>query len=256
MQERILSKGAVLLRRIAIVHQPCPILPARFWNNAVVLNMGSPRLRKSVSIGAKGKPVGVGSEVYHIMDKAGASMAIQGREPDPVARASGKLYHIANDFFVDAGTTIKAPLRGVVILNRQYDDEDGRSNLVILRHAVEIDGKPVVFDTLYDHLSDDSQRHLRMGQLIKKGAVFARVGTCAENGGVLPQVHFQIHLFPEDHKYSEACNEKGSLTKDEFFAGKENFHDIFPDPVLLFHLIAPWYERVVRRNKWPQPSSS
>jgi 4-aminobutyrate aminotransferase-like enzyme len=61
---------------------------------------------------------------------------------------------------------------------------------VILLHSA--DGR--TFFTLYGHLSLDSLDRLAVGQAVRRGEPFARVGTSDENGGWPPHVHFQVIL--------------------------------------------------------------
>ena len=50
------------------------------------------------------------------------------------------------------------------------------------------------FFTLYGHLSRETLRHIRVGQVIKRGEKFARIGALQENGGWPPHLHFQMIL--------------------------------------------------------------
>jgi 4-aminobutyrate aminotransferase-like enzyme/Ser/Thr protein kinase RdoA (MazF antagonist) len=99
--------------------------------------------------------------------------------------------HLGLDLFVEPGTSLHAPLEGVVhtVANNTVPLDYGP--VVILRHASE-NGQE--FFTLYGHLSKDTLSELQVGQRIAQGRQFARVGTPLENGGWPPHVHFQIIL--------------------------------------------------------------
>jgi 4-aminobutyrate aminotransferase-like enzyme len=99
--------------------------------------------------------------------------------------------HLGMDFFVEPGSSISAPVDGVVhtVANNSAPLDYGP--LVILRHETS-DGEE--FFTLYGHLSKDSLAGLEVGQRVSRGQPFARVGSTQENGGWTPHVHFQIIL--------------------------------------------------------------
>jgi 4-aminobutyrate aminotransferase-like enzyme/Ser/Thr protein kinase RdoA (MazF antagonist) len=98
--------------------------------------------------------------------------------------------HLGVDLFVAPGSEVHAPLDGVVhvVANNQAELDYGP--LVILLHSA--DG--TTFFTLYGHLSLDSLGRLAVGQRLRRGEPFARVGTSDENGGWPPHVHFQVIL--------------------------------------------------------------
>jgi 4-aminobutyrate aminotransferase-like enzyme len=95
------------------------------------------------------------------------------------------------DLFVEPGSSLRAPVDGVVhtVANNSAPLDYGP--LVILRHETS-DGEE--FFTLYGHLSKDSLAGLEAGQRVARGQRFARVGAEHENGGWAPHVHFQIIL--------------------------------------------------------------
>jgi 4-aminobutyrate aminotransferase-like enzyme len=142
-------------------------------------------------------------KIFQAMKCAGASVGV-GRydEPrllytSPLFGASGnptderRTVHLGMDFFVEPGSSISAPVDGVVhtVANNSAPLDYGP--LVILRHETS-DGEE--FFTLYGHLSKDSLAGLEVGQRVSRGQPFARVGSTQENGGWTPHVHFQIIL--------------------------------------------------------------
>jgi 4-aminobutyrate aminotransferase-like enzyme/Ser/Thr protein kinase RdoA (MazF antagonist) len=99
--------------------------------------------------------------------------------------------HLGIDLFVEPGTSLHAPLDGVVHIVANNSAPLDYGPLVILRHKT---GGGEEFFTLYGHLGKDSLENLTVGQQITRGQTFARVGSAQENGGWAPHVHFQIIL--------------------------------------------------------------
>jgi 4-aminobutyrate aminotransferase-like enzyme/Ser/Thr protein kinase RdoA (MazF antagonist) len=99
--------------------------------------------------------------------------------------------HLGIDLFVEPGTSLRAPLDGVVhsLANNSAPLDYGP--VVILRHETG-DGED--FFTLYGHLTRETLDSFKVGQRIACGETFARVGSAHENGGWAPHVHFQIIL--------------------------------------------------------------
>jgi 4-aminobutyrate aminotransferase-like enzyme/Ser/Thr protein kinase RdoA (MazF antagonist) len=140
--------------------------------------------------------------IFEAAERAGAAVAV-GRYDEPRLLYSSALFggevpiderrtvHLGIDLFVPAGTTIQAPLDGIVHVRADNPAPLDYGPLVILRHAsAEGEG----FFTLYGHLSRDTLAGLAPGQRVGRGQPFARVGTPAENGGWPPHVHFQVIL--------------------------------------------------------------
>lgn len=99
--------------------------------------------------------------------------------------------HIAVDIFLPAGAPVHAPLDAIVHSAEVCDQDFDYGGLVVLQHDPAPD---IRFFTLYGHLQHDSARALRKGQSIKRGEVFAALGTDKENGGWPPHVHFQVGI--------------------------------------------------------------
>src|SRR5260370_1199389 len=95
------------------------------------------------------------------------------------------------DFFVEPGSSLTAPLDGVVHIVANNSAPLDYGPVVILRH--ETSGAEEFF-ALYGHLCKDSLVGLEAGQRVARGQRFARVGAEHENGGWTPHVHFQIIL--------------------------------------------------------------
>jgi 4-aminobutyrate aminotransferase-like enzyme/Ser/Thr protein kinase RdoA (MazF antagonist) len=97
--------------------------------------------------------------------------------------------HLGLDLFLDAGSNVRSPLAAVVAVLADNRAPLDYGPVVILRHETE-DGDP--FFTLFGHLSRESIRTLSVGQKVRQGEVFARIGTVEENGGYPPHLHLQI----------------------------------------------------------------
>jgi 4-aminobutyrate aminotransferase-like enzyme/Ser/Thr protein kinase RdoA (MazF antagonist) len=99
--------------------------------------------------------------------------------------------HLGIDLFTEPGTSLLAPLDGVVHIVANNTAALDYGPLVILRHETS-EGEE--FFTLYGHLTKDTLGSLKTGQQVARGQTFARVGSAQENGGWTPHVHFQIIL--------------------------------------------------------------
>lgn len=96
--------------------------------------------------------------------------------------------HLGIDIWTAAGSPVFAPLDGKV---HSFQDNEGFGNYgptIILEHQVE--GQ--LFYSLYGHLRQVDLRGLEVGQVIRAGEIFCRVGTYPENGDWPPHLHFQL----------------------------------------------------------------
>jgi 4-aminobutyrate aminotransferase-like enzyme/Ser/Thr protein kinase RdoA (MazF antagonist) len=99
--------------------------------------------------------------------------------------------HLGMDLFAEPGAAIRAPLDGVIQTLANNTAPLDYGPLVILQHDA---GDAGAFFTLYGHLDKEWLARLKIGQRIDRGEKFARIGTCEENGGWHPHLHFQIIL--------------------------------------------------------------
>jgi len=152
---------------------------------------------------ASAETLALTEKIFNEMKRAGASVGV-GRydEPrllytSPLFDASGdpanerRTIHLGIDLFVEPGTSVCAPLDGVVHTVANNNAPLDYGPLAILRHET---GDGEGFFTLYGHLSKDSLEGLKVGQRVARGQTFARVETAQENGGWTPHLHFQIIL--------------------------------------------------------------
>jgi len=146
------------------------------------------RLTKSIfdAMRAARAPVGVGR-----YDEARLLYASPpfGADDDP--EAERRTVHLGIDLFVPPGAVVRAPFDGSVHLLARNEAPQDYGPLVVLRHET---GDGDAFYTLYGHLSDDTLPGLAVGQRLRRGEAFARVGAPPGNGGWPPHVHFQVIL--------------------------------------------------------------
>lgn len=105
-------------------------------------------------------------------------------------KSEPRTVHLGVDIWAAAGTTVFAPLAGIVH-SFAYNNKDGDYGAtIILQHQLE----GFVFHTLYGHLSLADLAGLRQNGFISTGMPLAHFGTPAENGNWPPHLHFQIIL--------------------------------------------------------------
>lgn len=136
--------------------------------------------------------------------------------------------HLGTDIWGEAGTTVYAPLDGLVhsfAFNESFGDYGAT---IILEHV--IDG--VSFHTLYGHLSLKDLSGLQKNKKIKAGESIAHFGNENENGNWPPHLHFQVikHIndlqgdYPgvcklsEREKYLQNCPDPNSILDLNRFA--------------------------------------
>ena len=96
--------------------------------------------------------------------------------------------HLGIDIWGAVNTAVMAPLDGLVhsfAFNNNFGDYGAT---IILTH--NLDG--TTFYSLYGHLSLNSLKNVKEGDLIRKGEVFAEFGMQFENGHWPPHLHFQL----------------------------------------------------------------
>ncbi|MGL1922677.1 MAG: aminotransferase class III-fold pyridoxal phosphate-dependent enzyme [Hyphomicrobiales bacterium] len=132
--------------------------------------------------------------------------------------------HMAIDVFLPAGTPVHAPYDGKIhsasIQNTPFD----YGGLVTLEHITDEGQK---FYTLYGHLAWDEVNALKVGQPIKSGQAFAKLGDYDQNGTWPPHVHFQLGL-TDWH----GADWPGVVNPDDL----EIWRNLYPDPAPLLNL--------------------
>ncbi|MGB0777690.1 MAG: aminotransferase class III-fold pyridoxal phosphate-dependent enzyme [Flavobacteriaceae bacterium] len=105
-----------------------------------------------------------------------------------LSKKSYRSIHLGVDFWHEAGTKIKAPLEGEIVICHDNNYEKDYGPTLVLKHQLK-SGK--TFFTLYGHLTRSSLNH-KIGDQIKAGQEFAQIGQSSENGGWQAHLHFQV----------------------------------------------------------------
>ena len=132
--------------------------------------------------------------------------------------------HLGTDIWAPAGTTVSAPIGGMVhgfAFNDHFGDYGAT---MILLH--QLDGFP--FYTLYGHISLRDISMLHEGQYIIRGEEIAHFGEPHENGHWPPHLHFQIifNIGVNEGDYPGVCK----------FSEKEKYMNNCPDPDLILQM--------------------
>jgi 4-aminobutyrate aminotransferase-like enzyme/Ser/Thr protein kinase RdoA (MazF antagonist) len=183
--------------------------------------------RVSEFLAARGVSIGVGGYdearlIYHWPHEP------QGGEPRTV--------HIGVDISVATGTPLFAPLDGTVHAFEDADAYHDYGPMVVLRHETTHQS-PLVFYTMYGHLTRDSLSTLAVGATIRRGEEFARVGSAPTNGNWWPHVHVQLITDMLD----VPCNVNGAVRASQ----RTVWHSVFPDPSPLLGIPAALTRHVV-----------
>lgn len=101
---------------------------------------------------------------------------------------SKRRIHLGIDFWAPAGTSILAPLEGVVHSWAFNDNPGDYGGTLIVEHKIMGER----FYSLYGHLALYDLQYLKKGQSVKPGELIARLGDYPENGGWPPHLHFQL----------------------------------------------------------------
>ena len=162
------------------------------------LSIGSPLLYGDTKENNEPKLTG---RLHDLMYKAGVSMGVGRYDEarylylDP-AFATGensidkfRTLHLGMDLFVEVGTPVRAPLDGRVVAFADNSALRDYGPVIVLQHDIDENQK---FYTLYGHLDRKSIEKLKVGQKIRKGKKFAKIGSAEVNGGWTPHLHFQI----------------------------------------------------------------
>lgn len=132
--------------------------------------------------------------------------------------------HLGIDIWGPAGTSVMAPLDGIVHSFAFNNNDSDYGATLILTH--QLDG--VGFHTLYGHLSLNSLKNLEEGQRVREGEVIAEFGMRFENGNWPPHLHFQVIDDMQGWKgdYPGVCR----------FSERRQWLDNCPDPDLILRL--------------------
>ena len=109
----------------------------------------------------------------------------------PWKASDRRTVHLGIDVFAPQGTDISAPMTGRVHVVENRTTSLDYGGIIILMHEIP-DGAH--FYTFYGHLDPSVCETLFIGQIIKAGEVFCRLGGPTQNGGWTPHLHFQLAL--------------------------------------------------------------
>ena len=141
--------------------------------------------------------------------------------PNEPKQREPRTIHIGLDLSLAAGSPLFAPLDGVVHGFEDADHYHDYGPLIVLRH--ETGGPdPVTFYTFYGHLTRDSLTGLEIGQTIRRGTEFARIGSAPTNGHWWAHVHVQLITDMLD----VPCNVDGAVRASQ----RVVWESVFPDP--------------------------
>ena len=132
--------------------------------------------------------------------------------------------HLGMDFWCDSGTNVYVPVVGVLHSFKDNRDPGNYGPTLILAHTTQ----ETTWYSLYGHLSSDSLKNLKIGEVKEAGSVLGQIGDVSENGGYAPHLHFQLIQDLEGFQgdYPGVC-----APKDLHF-----FQINCPDPNLLLKL--------------------
>lgn len=105
----------------------------------------------------------------------------------PISRR--RTVHLGIDIFAAAGQDLHAPMDAYVEAIEPCPGYLDYGAIVILRHQID---DQHVFYSLYGHLQANALDHLKVGQKLQRGSIFAQLGEPSHNGGWDPHVHVQI----------------------------------------------------------------
>lgn len=129
--------------------------------------------------------------------------------------------HLGLDLWIKAGTSVHAPIDGIIHSFKNNTNFGDYGPTIILEHNIN----NYQFFTLYGHLSIESLDNKVIGQNIKKGEQFATLGQASVNGDYAPHLHFQLIQDLQDYE----GDYPGVSSKEDLQFYKTNC----PDPNLL-----------------------
>jgi murein DD-endopeptidase MepM/ murein hydrolase activator NlpD len=114
--------------------------------------------------------------------------------------------HIGLDLWIKAGTAVLAAVDGKIHSFQNNSDLGDYGPTIIIEHSLN----NCQFYTLYGHLSLDSIKNLKIGQLVSKGEQIATLGEATINGDYAAHLHFQViqNLEGKSGDYPGVCSEQ------------------------------------------------
>ena len=117
--------------------------------------------------------------------------------------------HIGLDLWIKAGTPVLAALDGFIHSFNYNTGLGDYGPTIILEHKIQ----EQTFYTLYGHLSLESIRNIKRGDLYQKGQQLATLGDASVNGDYAPHLHFQIikEILNTFGDYPGVCSENDRI---------------------------------------------
>ncbi|HSQ98268.1 MAG TPA: peptidoglycan DD-metalloendopeptidase family protein [Rickettsiales bacterium] len=138
----------------------------------------------------------------------------------PQMVTENRVYHLGVDITAPVSSSLFSPLDSKVVLS-EYEEGDGNyGGMIVLRHSVG----GLIFYTLYGHLNRSELP--KVGQIIKKGEKFAKIGDFFENGNWFYHIHLQVLT---EKGYTDGWIHKG------YCSGKDliNIDKYCPNPIFM-----------------------
>ncbi|MEO1054821.1 MAG: peptidoglycan DD-metalloendopeptidase family protein [Bacteroidota bacterium] len=137
---------------------------------------------------------------------------------------SARTVHLGIDIWTEAGTSVYAPMKGVIHSFKDNDNHGDYGPTLILQHNLE----GLTFYTLYGHLSKASLIGKNVGDKVDKGQQIATLGSYHENVHWPPHLHFQLLTDMKDHwgDFPGVCHKSQA---DEYLK-------MCPDPNLILNI--------------------
>lgn len=228
-----LSQHAHRIRQVLMEVQPHAVIPKKFLMDTPFIFDFRKANKTPSKIDLRDTST-FSSYITDTLNKTGRMLGI-GRygEDRTIYRSSlyttdseARSIHLGIDLFIPTGTSIFAPLNGIVHSFQINDNFLDYGPTIILEH----NSKGLKFYTLYGHLSRSSLNKLAVGQNIKSGEKIATVGQPNENGGWPSHLHFQI--------ITDLLGYRGDFPGVAKPSEKEYYSQLCPDPNLLLRI--PW----------------
>ena len=148
--------------------------------------------------------------------------------PFPQMIDEGRVIHAGLDVIVPEGVPLFAPLGGTVHACGLDDGVGNYGGYVVLRHEPGRDHEDEEpFYSFYGHVQTDFE--VAPGQLIERGASFARIGAHRDSGQWFTHTHLQIH---NQASIDEGRLMQGYITREDL----ARVGDLFPTPYPMFRV--------------------
>ena len=142
--------------------------------------------------------------------------------------AHQRTLHLGIDIFMRSGTAIYSPMEGEIYGIADNDSPLDYGGTIILKHAVNHNGNPLEFFTLYGHLKPSTVFRHQIGDRISPGQKIAEMGDTTENGNWAPHVHFEI--------ITDILGQTDTFVGVGSHAHRDTWLSLCPNPVVMLGL--------------------